>query len=106
MTTDTRRHRVLALLLTVRPVREVAMRAHDDEAAVIQTLRDYYAASSKHDTQSMLSYYHESVMLITPRGVISRATHTDAMPALTELIARLGAMGADNCGTSYKRSGV
>ena len=70
------------------------MQARDDEAAVIQTLRDYYAASNKHDVQSMVPYYHEPVVFITARGVISRATHTDAALVLTEFIDRLRAMGA------------
>ncbi len=42
----------------------------------------------------MVSYYHEPVVFITPRGVIARATRTDASAVLTEFIERLGAMGA------------
>ena len=45
------------------------MQSHDEARAVIQTLRDYYAASNKQDVQQMVSYYHEPVMFITPRGV-------------------------------------
>ena len=48
------------------------MQARNDAAAVIQTLRDYYAASNKHDVQGMVSYYHEPVVFITARGVVSR----------------------------------
>ncbi len=61
---------------------------------VIQTLRDYYAASNKHDVPGMLSYYHEPVVFITGAGVISLATRADAMPVLEQFIGRLKAMGA------------
>ena len=58
------------------------MQARDD-TAVIQTLRDYYAASNKHDLTSMVSYYHEPVMFITARGAASFARHADVAPTLT-----------------------
>ena len=70
------------------------MQALNDQVAVIQTLRDYYAASNKQDVQGMVSYYHEPVVFITPRGVIARATRTDASAVLTEFIEQLRAMAA------------
>jgi len=33
-------------------------------------------------------------MLITPRGVLTRATHAEAIPVLTAFIERLQSMGA------------
>ena len=69
------------------------MTAHDDKAVVIETLRDYYAASNKHDLASMVSYYHEPVMFITAQGVASVATHADAARRLTPFFERLGALG-------------
>lgn len=62
--------------------------------AVTQTLRDYYAASNKHDLPGMLSYFHEPVTFITPGGVISLATRADAAAVLEQFFARLRAMGA------------
>ncbi len=44
--------------------------SRDEARAVIQTLRDYYAASNKQDVQQMVSYYHEPVMFMTPRDVL------------------------------------
>ena len=41
----------------------------DDKAAVIETLREYYAASNKHDGPAMVSYYSEPVMFITAEAV-------------------------------------
>jgi hypothetical protein len=52
----------------------------DDTAAVLQTLRDYYAASNKHDVSSMVDYCEGPVMVITARGVMCWATHTEAIP--------------------------
>jgi len=74
--------------------REVEMQSHDEARAVIQTLRDYYAASNKQDVQQMVSYYHEPVMFITPQGVLTRATHAEAIPVVTAFIERLQSMGA------------
>jgi len=65
------------------------MPAHDDEAAVIQALRGYYDASNERDLQTMVSYYHEPVMFITARGVVTRATHADATQVLAEFFERL-----------------
>ena len=45
-----------------RSALEVAMPVPDDKAAVIETLREYYAASNKHDGPAMVSYYSEPVM--------------------------------------------
>src|SRR5262249_8541950 len=59
----------------IRNVQGAAMTAHDDKTVVIQTLRDYYAASNKYDLAGMVSYYHEPVMFITAQGVASVATH-------------------------------
>jgi ketosteroid isomerase-like protein len=61
---------------------------------VIQTLRDYYAASNKHDLPSMVSYYREPVMFITAREAVSFATHADVAPTLTQFFERLEALGA------------
>jgi len=74
--------------------REVQMQSRDEARAVIQTLRDYYAASNKQDVQQMVSYYHEPVMFITPRGVLTRATHAEAIPVLTAFVERLQSIGA------------
>jgi ketosteroid isomerase-like protein len=65
------------------------MPAHEDGAAAIQTLREYYAASNKRDLQTMLSYYHEPVTFITARGVAIRATRADAAPLLVDFFERL-----------------
>ena len=70
------------------------MSALDDTATVIRTLRDYYAASNRHDVESMVSYYHEPVLFISPRGVASRATRADASRVLAEFFERLRAIGA------------
>jgi ketosteroid isomerase-like protein len=65
------------------------MPAHEDGAAAIQTLREYYAASNKRDLQTMLSYYHEPVTFITARWVAIRATRADAAPLLVDFFERL-----------------
>jgi ketosteroid isomerase-like protein len=70
------------------------MPALDEAVTVIQTLRDYYAASNKQDVQGMVSYYHEPVLFISPRGVAARATRADASRVLAEFIERLRAIGA------------
>lgn len=69
------------------------MQTRDDKAAVIQTLRDYYAASNKQDLPGMVSYYHEPVMFITARGAVSFPTHADVAPTLTQFFERLKALG-------------
>jgi ketosteroid isomerase-like protein len=66
----------------------------DDTAAVLQPLRDYYAASSKHDVSSMVDYYESPVMVIAARGVMCWATHTEAIRNLMPFIARLQEIGA------------
>lgn len=60
---------------------------------MIQTLRDYYAASNKHDLPGMVSYYHEPVMFITGQGAVSFATHAEATPRLTQFFERLRTLG-------------
>jgi len=61
---------------------------------VADTLRDYYAASNKHDLPGMVSYFHEPFTFITPAGVRTFATHADAIPLVEGFFARRVAMGA------------
>ena len=62
--------------------------------AVTDTLREYYAASNKHDLPGMVSYFHEPVTFIGGAGARSFATHAEAKPFLEQFFARLRAMGA------------
>src|SRR5262249_38058930 len=38
---------------------------------------------------AMLSYYHEPVTFITTQGVVSRSSHADVIPILTQFFERL-----------------
>jgi ketosteroid isomerase-like protein len=62
--------------------------------AVVDTLRDYYAASNALDLAAMVAYFHEPVTFISPAGVRSFATHTEAKPLIEQFFARRRAMGA------------
>ena len=65
----------------------------DDKAAVIETLREYYAASNKHDGPATVSYYSEPVMFITAEAVATRATHAEVLPLLRQFFEHLRTMG-------------
>jgi ketosteroid isomerase-like protein len=79
--------------LATRSALEVAMPVPDDKAAVIETLREYYAASNKHDGPATVSYYSEPVMFITAEGVAARATHAEVLPGLQQFFEHLRTMG-------------
>jgi ketosteroid isomerase-like protein len=69
------------------------MPAPDDKAVVTETLRQYYAASNKHDGPAMVSYYAEPVMFITADAVSARGTRADVLPWLRQFFERLRSMG-------------
>ena len=61
---------------------------------VLETLRDYYAASNKDDLPGMAAFFHEPVTFMGAAGVRSFATHADAVPFLAQFFAGLRPMGA------------
>src|SRR5215831_10905610 len=63
-------------------------------ATVMQTLRDYYAASNRDDLPGMVSHYHEPVTFIGGSGVTVFMTRVEATPFLAEFFGRLRAIGA------------
>ena len=63
----------------------------DENAAVTQTLMDYFRAFSAFDTQRALSYYHEPVTFITAQSVI--ATRSEGAARLTKLYDSLRPTG-------------
>ena len=65
----------------------------DDKAAVIETLREYYAASNKHDGPATVSYYTEPFMFITSEAVATRATRAEHLPLLRQFFEHLRTMG-------------
>jgi ketosteroid isomerase-like protein len=69
------------------------MQTRDEKAAVIQMLRDYYAAATKQDLPGTVAYYHEPVTFITSRGVACFRTHDDAAPVLKQLFERFRELG-------------
>jgi ketosteroid isomerase-like protein len=70
------------------------MLPQSDQATVLQTLREYYAASNKRDVPGMVAYFHEPVTFITAGGVNSLATRADAARVLEQFMARLKTLGA------------
>ena len=60
---------------------------------VMETLREYYAASNRDDLPGMVAHYAEPVTFIGD-GVTSFATRAEAIPHLARFFARVRGMGA------------
>ena len=80
---------VLLLLVGIMP----GVGAYEDKAAVTQALNDYASAFSTFDAQSTVRYYHEPVMFVTEKGVVVKATRTEAASRLRPLWEDLKAGG-------------
>ena len=65
----------------------------NDEAAVLQVLRDYYRAFSTLDLQKILPFFHEPSLLMAPHGVIAAATRTDLAAVIAPTLEGLRAKG-------------
>jgi len=65
----------------------------NDEAAVIQVLRDYYRAFSSLDLQKILPFIHEPALLMAPQGVVAAPTRTEVAAVIAPTLEGLRAKG-------------
>jgi ketosteroid isomerase-like protein len=65
----------------------------DQQAAVTQTMTEYYGAFSTLDIAAILPYFHEPAMLISPQGVFPAPTRADLATVFEPAIVGLRARG-------------
>ncbi|SRR5260221_253037 len=65
----------------------------NEQPAVIQVLRDYYAAFSTLKVQAFLPFFHEPSLLIGPQGVVAAPTHAVLTTAFASAIENLRDQG-------------
>jgi len=79
------------LLMAMAPV--VFAEAQDEKTAVTRTLKEYVAAFGTLDTQRVLPYYDEPLMLVTAARTLVLATRADVDAWLKSLYQRLKERG-------------
>ena len=65
----------------------------NEEAAVRQTLAEYYSSFSTLDANAAVDYFEEPSMLINPQGILAASTHSELAAAFTPVMEGLREQG-------------